>query len=189
MKPNEKELEGYYQTHESDRLKFRNIEEADIDLWTPFFKDEAALAHVGMLSGPYKLLSNPERSRAWLLRQIERRKTGLLGQLAVVEKESGNFIGVGGIILREEPEAYGEWEIAYSLLPEARGKGYATELARYFRDWAFANTQIESVVSFVHINNETSQRVTEKNGMHVEKELIFFEMPCKLNRVYRKEVC
>ncbi|MCR9171187.1 MAG: GNAT family N-acetyltransferase [bacterium] len=116
---------------------------------------------------------------------MDRRKNGSFGQLAVTDKKTGEFLGLGGIIFREEPEAFGEWEIAYSLLPEARGKGYATELARYFRDWAFANTRVESVVSFVHINNVASQKVTVKNGMHIDKELTFFEMPCRLNRVYK----
>lgn len=187
MKPNKEELERYYRTHESERLIFRNLEEADIDHWIPFFKDEEALAYVGMLSGPFKGLSNPERAKAWITKSINRRKNGMFGQLAVTEKETGLFLGLGGIIYREEPEAYGEWEVAYSLLPEARGFGYATELARYFRDWAFANSRVESVVSFVHINNVASQRVTEKNDMHVDKELEFFEMPCKLNRVKREK--
>ncbi|XOV66164.1 MAG: GNAT family N-acetyltransferase [Fluviicola sp.] len=188
MKPSQKDIDRYYLLHESERLFFRNLEESDIERWIPFFEDEETLSHVGMLSGPFKFLGNPDRSRAWLLKQMERRKKGVFGQLAVVEKETQKFIGVGGIIFREEKEAYGEWEIAYSLLPEARGRGYATELARYFRDWAFANTEVESLVSFVHVNNSASQKVTEKNGMHVEKELTFFEMPCRLNRVIRGEV-
>lgn len=185
MLPNTEEYTKYYSDHESERLLFRNLEEADIDLWLPFFDDEENLAHVGMLSGPFKFLDNPDRSKAWIGRQIERRKSGLLGQLAVIEKSTGKFIGLGGIILRQETGAEGEWEIGYSLLPEARGKGYATELATYFRDWAFANTRVESVISFVHVNNVASQNVTKKNGMHVEKEMEFFEMPTRLNRVFR----
>jgi len=134
MKPSQQELDSYYQTHASERLIFRNLEDADVALWIPFFDDEESLAHVGMLSGPFRFLDNPNRAKAWIGRQVERRKNGLLGQLAVIEKSTGKFIGLGGIILREETGVEGEWEIAYSLLPEARGKGYATELAVYFRD-------------------------------------------------------
>lgn len=187
MQPNEQELKSYYGKHESERLVFRNLVAEDVELWLPFFEDEETLSHVGMLSGKFRDMTNEERSATWLGRQAERRNKGSLGQLAVIEKESGNFLGVGGIILREESEASGEWEIAYSLLPEARGKGYATELAIYFREWAFTNTRVESLVSFVHINNAASQNVTRKNGMHMEKELLFFEMPCRLNRVFRNE--
>ena len=185
MLPNEKEYNAYYQLHESERLSYRPIEVSDIEHWTPFFDDEATLLHVGMLSGKFKTMTNTERASAWLERQMERQKIGLLGQLAVLEKATGAFIGVGGIILRQEEGVEGEWEIAYSLLPEARGKGYATELALYFRDWAFLNTRITSVISMVHINNIASQRVTEKNGMKIDRELTFFEMPVRLNRVFR----
>lgn len=188
MQPNKQELEDYYRTHESERLVFRNADKNDVELWLPFFEDEVALSQVGMLSGRFKSMTNYERANAWISRLIERRENDLLGQLIVTEKETGSFLGLGGIIYREEPEALGEWEIAYSLLPEARGKGYATELAIFFRDWAFENSRVESVVSFVHIDNAASQRVTEKNGMHVEKELTFFEMPCRLNRVKREAV-
>jgi len=187
MIPTSEELENYYSQQASKRLLFRGFTDEDVQLWIPFFEDEATLEQVGMLSGKFKNMTNEERAAAWLGRQAERRKEGLFGQLAVVEKETGTFLGVGGIILRQEPEAFGEWEIAYSLLPEARGKGYATELAIHFKEWAFANTRVESVVSFVHINNEASQKVTQKNGMHIEKELLFFEMPCRLNRVFRDD--
>ena len=185
MQPNAQELNDYFREHETERLRFRFFEEADFDRFLPFFEDEKVLSHVGMLSEPFKTMTNPERSATWLGKQTERRKTGLLGQLAVTEKSTGKFLGVGGIILRQEPEAFGEWEIAYSLLPDARGKGYATELAIYFKEWAFENSRIESVVSFVHIDNEASQNVTRKNGMHVEKEMTFFGMPTRLNRVFR----
>ncbi len=186
MKPNQKVRDRYYGTHESERLTFRNMEEADVERWVPFFDDEANLNEIGMLSGRFKNMTNIERATDWIGRQIERMNTGSLGQLAAIEKTTGKFIGVGGIIFREEPGAFGEWEITYSLLPEARDKGYATELAMYFRDWTFENTQKESVISIVHVNNVASQRVTEKNGMHVEKELTFFEMPCRLNRIRKK---
>ena len=186
MQPNQQELKSYYREHETERLRFRLFGDADIERWMPFFADTETLNHVGMLSGKFKNMTNSERAAAWISRQMERRVQGTLGQLAVIEKSSGKFIGVGGIILREEPEAKGEWEVAYSLLHEARGNGYATELAVYFKEWAFANTRVESVISFVHIKNEASQNLTRKNGMHIEKEMTFFEMPTRLNRVFKK---
>ena len=186
MQPTDQERSTYYQHRESERLEFRPVEKEDIALWTPFFEDEVALSHVGMLSGKFKTMTNAERSTAWLERQMERQNTGSLGQLSVVEKATGKFIGVGGIILRGEEGVEDEWEVAYSLLPESRGKGFATEIAIHFRDWAFENTRVKSVISLVHVNNEASQRVTEKNGMHIDRNMIFFEMPVRVNRVFRE---
>lgn len=185
MQPNEHEAKKYYQGQESERLSYRPFEENDRVLWEPFFHEEAVLGHVGMLSGPFKTMSSQERANAWIDRQMERQETGTIGQLAIIEKASGKFIGVGGIIARTDEIINGEWEITYCLLPEFRGKGYATEQCIHFKEWAFQNTSKESMVSVVHVDNIASQNVAEKNGMSVEKEMYYFEMDVRLNRVFR----
>jgi hypothetical protein len=43
MRPTQEELKNYYQTHESDRLMFRNLNEAYIERWTPFFDNEVSV--------------------------------------------------------------------------------------------------------------------------------------------------
>jgi RimJ/RimL family protein N-acetyltransferase len=185
MQPTHQETKKYYQGQESERLIYRPFVEKDRLLWEPFFHETAILGFVGMLSGPFKKMSSQERANAWIDRQIERQETGTIGQLAIIEKASGKFIGVGGIIARTDEITGGEWEITYCLLPEFRGKGYATEQSVHFKNWAFDNTSKESLISVVQVDNIASQNVAEKNGMSVEKEMYYFEMDVKLNRVCR----
>lgn len=185
MKPKEKEVEQYYQTLESERLLFRPFEDSDLQLWEPFFHETAVLGFVGMLSGKYPSMTTQEKANSWIGKQVERQKNGTLGQLAIVEKSSGKFIGVGGIIARTDEITDGEWEITYALLPEYRGKGYATEQSKFFKNWAFENTSKDSLISIVQVDNVASQNVAEKNGMSSEKEMVYFEMNVRLNRVKR----
>ncbi|GAB5417216.1 MAG: hypothetical protein Crog4KO_20820 [Crocinitomicaceae bacterium] len=185
MQPSKQDVASYYGGQESERLIYRPFEEADRKLWEPFFDEVAILGFVGMLSGPFKTMSSQERANAWIDRQVERQKTGSIGQLAIIEKDSGNFIGVGGIIARTDEQTGGEWEVTYALLPPYRGKGYATEQSIHFKNWAFENTSRESLISVVQVDNHSSQKVAEKNGMQVEEEMLYFEMNVRINRVYR----
>ncbi len=186
MQPTEETRKRYYQGQESERLFFRPFEENDFVLWEPFFHETAVLEFVGMLSGKYKTMNTQEKANSWIGRQIERQKNGSLGQLAIIEKDTGKFIGVGGIIARTDDMIAGEWEITYALLPHARGKGYATEQSVHFKNWAFENTSKESLVSVVQVDNVASQNVGEKNGMSVDREMHYFEMDVRLNRVFRE---
>lgn len=56
-------------------------------------------------------------------------------------------------------------EIGYSLVPGARGHGYATEATAAVIQWAFVNTQIASVIAQIDPANAASQRVAAKLGM------------------------
>lgn len=184
MKPSYRPTENYY-NQESERLKFREIVEEDIEKWLPFFEDVPSLRFLGMGSGFFKDHTNEERCEKWICRQINRIKEGTFGQLAVIEKSSGKFIGVGGLITRLEDGVLDEIEVTYSLLPEARGKGYATELAVHFKNWAFKNTEVPSVISIIHVDNLPSQKVAANNGMKPERKMKFMEMPVEIHRVYR----
>lgn len=184
MKPSYRPTEKYY-NQESERLLFRKIEEDDIEKWLPFFEDTPSLRFLGMSSGFFKDHTNEERCEKWICRQINRMEENTFGQLAVIEKSSGRFIGVGGLITRMEDGVRDELEVTYSLLPEARGKGYASELATHFKNWAFENTAIHSVISIIHVDNIASQKVAANNGMKPERKMNFMEMPVEIHRVKR----
>ncbi len=177
--------EKYYQ-QESERLEFRELTESDVKKWLPFFKDTASLRFLGMGTDAFKDLSDWERAEKWIHRQIERKNNHQYGQLATIEKTTGKLIGVSGLILREEEDVHGEIEVTYSLLPEARGNGFATELAIHFKQWAFENTDRESVISIIHMENTASINVARKNGMLPDNALQFMGMPVHVFRVHRE---
>ena len=70
-----------------------------------------------------------------------------------------------------------EIEIGYRLHPDYWNRGLATEAARAVRDYAFEVMKLERVISLIHPDNRASRRVTEKNGMTLEKETTFRGFP------------
>ena len=165
-----KPLKSYYSLN-SERLLFRPIVGRDVDLWLPFFDNNSTLHFLGMTSSYFKGLSDVEKCSKWLGRQIEREKNQVYGQLAVIEKSSNKFIGVAGLIYRNEMGIENELEVTYSLLPKYHGKGYGTEAATLFKNFAFNEIGLDSVISIIHQENDASKNVARKNGMSMEFEI------------------
>ena len=171
-----KPTNNYYE-QASDRLLFRSLTPDDIDAWTPFFNRDDYQRFLGQDI----TVAGSERAKVWIDRQIQRKNEGFYGQLAVIEKASGKFIGLGGIIQRE---LYGkdEIEITYSLLPSSWGNGYARELAKHFMDYAQSNLETESVISMIHPENEASIKVALANGLKLTGKAKFMKIPVEVYR-------
>lgn len=168
---------NYYE-QASDRLLYRSLTLDDIPRWIPFFDRDDYMRFLGQDIEK----SAEERSTMWIERQIQRKNDGVYGQLAVIEKSTGDFIGVGGIILREIDDKE-ELEITYSLMPSVWGKGYARELAKHFIEYAKATNQVESVISMIHPENEASKRVAFANGLELSGEAEFMGFAVEVYRV------
>lgn len=173
-----KPLDSYY-NQESERLVFRAITSDDFKNWAPFFIDNPAQRFVGADQFTFP---PEEKAKNWLSKQIERQQEGKYGQLAVIEKSTGKFIGVGGIIERDLNN-FVDFEITYSLLPTSWGSGYATELAVHFKEYAFNTIKSDSVISMIHKENVASINVAKKNGMTLSGETEFMNMSLYVYRI------
>ncbi len=91
--------------------------------------------------------------------------------LAVERKSDGAFVGQVGLLHWEDVDAREDVEVAYMLLPEYWGAGYATEAARACRDWAFGHLPVDRVVSFIVTQNRPSIAVAQRNNMRRLKRL------------------
>ena len=87
------------------------------------------------------------------------------GYWAVEEKDTGSFVGSAGLWY---PEGWPEIELGYWLMPEMRGKGYATEAALAAHEVAFNTLHVESLVSYIHPENEPSKKLAERMGARAE---------------------
>ncbi len=56
-------------------------------------------------------------------------------------------------------------ELGYSLVPEARGFGYATEACAALIHWTFAHTPVTQIIAQIDPANAASLRVAAKLGM------------------------
>tara|TARA_R110002072_G_C7973360_1_gene535047 strand:- start:4795 stop:5331 length:537 start_codon:yes stop_codon:yes gene_type:complete len=169
--------DSYYQV-ETERLAFIPLTKAHIKQWTAFFVDNSTERFLGF-EGSDK--SSEEKAEFWIQKQIDRKNKKEFGQLAIIEKISGEFIGLAGIIPRDI-DGKEEYEVTYSLLFSSWGKGYATEAAVKFKEYMLENTAVASLISIIHKENDASIKVAKKNEMKISSEMTFMEMPVYIFR-------
>ena len=88
-------------------------------------------------------------------------QSGRLLPLAAVDKGTGEVIGAG--MLHHLDAERSIVEIGYWVLPQARGRGVATTIARMLGEHAFS-LGIDRVAAYVNVDNEVSERVLERAG-------------------------
>lgn len=152
-----------YFNQQSKRLYYKAVEKSAVLEWSQFFKDNDRLHFVGLESAEGKELAMAER---WIRRQLIRYERNGLGMLAVRHKESNKLIGLGGIV-RRLVQGEREYEIAYSVIPQYWGNGYATEIATTMKHYGKAHIQTKRFVSRIATNNIASAKVALKNGMRL----------------------
>lgn len=91
-----------------------------------------------------------------------------MGFLAVNEKETGEFIGLGKIV----PFENGMTEIGYALLPEFWGKGYASEITRRIVEYARELGTITELIGIVDPDNQSSVRVLTRQNFVLYQSIV-----------------
>jgi RimJ/RimL family protein N-acetyltransferase len=76
--------------------------------------------------------------------------------------EHPTFVG------RREPDVDGAVEIGYTMFPNQRGRGYATEAVTALIDWAAQTSEVRVVLATILRGNDASVRVLERVGGFVE---------------------
>jgi ribosomal-protein-alanine N-acetyltransferase len=156
-------LEG----QETERLLFRRITEQDFDTWLAFCKYPDSLKYI--FSQEQLKVEDPiERCRIWFNRVYNRYENGLGGMNALIEKQTGAFVGQCGLLIQTIDDIE-ELEIGYSLMPAYRGKGFASEAAIKCKEFAFENNYATSLISVIVPENSDSIKVTLNNGMKLDK--------------------
>ncbi len=148
---------------ETKRLILRELDFDDFDNLTTILQDEKAMY-------AYEHAFSDEEVREWLERQIRRYGEYGMGLLAIIEKDSGEFIGQCGIT-KQEVDGESVFEIGYLIRRKYWHMGYAIESASAMKNHAFSSG-IEKVYSIIRTNNIASQRVAIRNGMLPEKLIV-----------------
>jgi len=165
---------------ETERLYFRRIRQHDFGQWLVFFQDEASFQH-------WTPPANPPESECtnWYAKQFARYDDDRGGMNALIEKNSGLLIGHAGLLVQTVDDLP-ELEIAYSLLPAGRNKGYATEAAKKCRDVGFENKYADSLISIISLTNAPSAGVATKNGMTISKQTRYNSVAVNIFRITRE---
>jgi RimJ/RimL family protein N-acetyltransferase len=107
-------------------------------------------------------------ARAYIFRVLQSYEKNGFGLYLVELKESGEPIGMCGLIKREELE---DVDIGYAFLPEFWSKGYAVESALAVKAYARDVVGLKRLVAITDPENQGSIRVLEKIGLRFERTI------------------
>lgn len=99
----------------------------------------------------------------FFISEMETQADGAIWDGVIIHKEDGILIGDMGF--KGRPDEYGRVEIGYSIIPEYRNQGYATEMICHLIAWAWQQPGVTTVVAECLDNNFGSIKVLEKAGM------------------------
>jgi [ribosomal protein S5]-alanine N-acetyltransferase len=155
---------------ETPRLILRHFVESDLDAMT------VLMANPDFMRFSSGVLNREQTARFLFDRVIAPAREGLPSAFALITRDENRLIGYCGF-LRQVVDEVNEIEIGYRVHPAYWNRGLATEGARAVRDYAFAVLKLDRVISLIHPDNHASRRVTEKNGMILEKTTTFRGFP------------
>lgn len=156
------------ENQETERLTFKLLKNSDFQEWTELFKDK----EVSKVLGMDKIGTPKEQCEKWFEWTYDRYKNDLGGQNILIEKSTDKIIGQCGLLVREL-NGVKEIEVAYSILPKYRRKGFATEASRKCRNYAFENNYSERLISIINTENPNSEKVALNNGMKNNRTIEF----------------
>jgi RimJ/RimL family protein N-acetyltransferase len=150
---------------ETERLVLRELTADDVDGLLEIFGDPAAM-------WAYPSTKDRAQTEAWIRWAMDSYARNGWGLWAVVRRADGRFLGdTGPMVQPVEGELVPE--LGYHIVRAEWGNGYATEAALASRDWFFANTQQDRLVSIVWPPNVASRRVAER--VHARMRLFTWE--------------
>ena len=150
---------------ETERTIMRKLTKEDAKDFYTLNLDEEVLKFTG--DKPFKDL---QTAIDFLTNYDQYEKYGV-GRLAVIDKSTLKFIGWCGLKYSEDKN---EYDIGFRFYRNYWNKGFATETAKKYLDFAFSKLKIEKIVGRAMKENIGSIKVLEKTGM-IFKENFDFE--------------
>ena len=151
---------------ETKRLILKKLTPADAPFILVLLNDPAFICHIGD-----KGVRDLEGAQSYItLRAGKSYETNGFGMYLTIEKESGQSIGLCGLVKRAE---FDFPDVGYAFLPKSTGKGYATESAAAVLKYGNDVLNIPHIIGITSPDNAASVKVLEKIGLHYEKMIIF----------------
>lgn len=152
----------------TERLILRSWQDSDRELFHRINSDDQVMRY-------FPIRRTREESDALMDRLQGEIAAGGFGFAAIEIAESGETAGFAGLRsvtgIGVLPE--GSVEIGWRLAPEHWGKGYASESARRWLQFGFADLRLPRIVSFAVRDNAASIAVMRRIGMSARPDLDF----------------
>jgi ribosomal-protein-alanine N-acetyltransferase len=146
---------------ETERLYLREL--LAEDALSMFTMDSDPEVHRYLGNKPLASLMQSQEQITFIQRQY--RENGI-GRWAVIDKQTGNFVGWSGLKLITESlnQQTNFYELGYRFLRQYWGRGYATEAARASLHYGFNTLGLTAVYSMADVQNQASNKVLLKLG-------------------------
>ncbi|MEO8151111.1 MAG: GNAT family N-acetyltransferase [Bacteroidia bacterium] len=166
---------------ETPRLRIRKLIMNDVTAWMEYFQSPQVLKFMGFKP------DDKQGCIIWIEKQLKRYAANEHdGLRALIDKETNEMVGQCGFLIQEIDNEV-VLEIGYHLISRFWKKGYATEAAKAFKEYAFENNLADSLVSIIHIDNINSQQVAERNGMKRERQTTFRDTAVFIYRIDKQD--
>ncbi|MBI1742341.1 GNAT family N-acetyltransferase [Candidatus Acetothermia bacterium] len=154
----------------TDRLIAERITDAHSDELLRMHRDEKVMATLGGVR------TEQAWTREFLNKSIAHWNQRGFGLWVFRDITNGEFVGRGGLrhILVAGSD---EIELAYALMSEYWGQGFATEIAKHSLQIGFEMLHLTNIVCFTMTTNYASQRVMQKAGFTYERNIIHAHLP------------
>ena len=147
---------------ETGRLLIRESVEEDAEAFAELYRDSQCCKYLELLP----LENDQDESFAYrkYIRDYQNGQYAFYeyGMWTLVEKESGAVIGRAGLEQQAIAQEQIELTLGYAILPQHRGKGYATEACRAILQYNKECEYAEKVCVIIDKENQVSQAVYRK---------------------------
>ena len=146
---------------ETKRLYLRPINENDDH---DFFEmDSNPKVHEFLGNNP---VTSIEESRGYIESILQQYKDFGIGRLAIIKKDTGEFIGWSGLKFeREVREEFDYYDLGYRLKEKFWGQGYATEAAIASLNYGFNDLKLKEICAAAYARHTVSNIILEKIGL------------------------
>lgn len=129
-----------------------------------FELDSNPNVHTYLGKNPIKTLEEAENAILFIQQQY---KDLGIGRWAIIEKNTGNFVGWTGFKYIVEPinNHVNYHDLGYRLIERYWGKGIATETAKACLKYAFETLKLEKVYGICDVDNVSSMHILQKCGL------------------------
>ena len=155
---------------ETERLLLRELVADDAP--GMFAMDSDPEVHRYLGNNPLVSITQSQEQITFIQQQY--REHGI-GRWAVVDKQTGNFVGWSGLKLITEPlhQQTHFYELGYRFLRQYWGRGYATEAARASLHYGFDTLGLAAIYSMAEVHNQASNQVLRKLGFAFVEQFDF----------------
>jgi ribosomal-protein-alanine N-acetyltransferase len=164
---------------ETERLIIRELLPTDDEAMFELDSDKEVHKYLGN-----KPVTTIEQSRVVIALIRKQYEDNGIGRWAMIEKETGTFIGWTGLKLITERtnNHINYYDIGYRLIRKHWGKGYAYESAKASIDYGFNKLQLKEIYGMANAHNLASKKILIKSGL---KHLETFELEGELTDWYK----